>query len=363
MKLTSAFDSGVMQPFEIVEDEITFDLKSGRNILNVLVEEAPAKLRVKLLLDKNGQKFIIGQGLIVSDDGFSFSAKPLEQVSEDTWQCMLSVPEGNIRIATRYPYGRDGLDKLICDTCGSSDSRWFILREQHRQVPMFQLGQDDGKKTVHYLIAGEDAWETAGSWVADEMIRSIYYGYDIRKELMKNAIIRILPLISPYSATREKGSYTTLDDTGIYGAATWGEASPPPEYAMVKSKVVETIQQGRLGFMMTIHSWQAQSEFTGLETIKSSGDKKLSEARQGWALDVMQTMIDRVPGGKVYFPECIWHPGLARDYLLGEHDVITFRVEITTHSQGIEAFRETGRCFLENLSTISDWRMVYGDQS
>ena len=29
MKLTSAFDSGVMRPFEIEEDQITFDLKTS----------------------------------------------------------------------------------------------------------------------------------------------------------------------------------------------------------------------------------------------------------------------------------------------------------------------------------------------
>ena len=55
MKFTSAFDSGVISPFEIGEDGITFDMKSGKNILNVLVEEAPATLRVNLLLDERGK--------------------------------------------------------------------------------------------------------------------------------------------------------------------------------------------------------------------------------------------------------------------------------------------------------------------
>jgi hypothetical protein len=113
--------------------------------------------------------------------------------------------------------------------------------------------------------------------------------------------------------------------------------------------------------MMTIHSWQAQSQFTGLETIKSSGDNRLSQARQEWASRTMESIILHIPAGKTSFPERIWHAGLARDYLLGKHNVITFRVEITTHSQGLEAFRETGRRFIENLSAISDWKMVYGD--
>lgn len=57
-------------------------------------------------------------------------------------------------------------------------------------------------------------------------------------------------------------------------------------------------------------------------------------------------------------PKTIWHGGLARDYLLARHNAVTFRVEVTTHSQRLAEFRQTGRRFLENLNTLTDWRSV-----
>lgn len=74
-------------------------------------------------------------------------------------------------------------------------------------------------------------------------------------------------------------------------------------------------------------------------------------------------MLDGVPKGKGFFPEKIWHPGLARDYLLATHNAITFRVEITTADLGLDGFRETGRRFLSNLARISDWTRILGDPS
>ena len=113
--------------------------------------------------------------------------------------------------------------------------------------------------------------------------------------------------------------------------------------------------------MMTIHSWQAQREQTGLATIRQAGENTLSDGRKAWAAGVMAQMIDGVPMGETSFPDKIWHPGLARDYLLAEHDAITFRVEITTAGLGLEGFRETGRRFLSNLACISDWERVLQD--
>ena len=170
-----------------------------------------------------------------------------------------------------------------------------------------------------------------------------------------------MPLVSPYSATTEKPSYCTLAGDGIYGAATWGDSVPPSEYAVLRELVEDTIQESRLGFMMTIHSWQAQREHTGLETIKEAGENTLSESRKVWAASVMEQMIDGVPRGRTSFPDKIWHPGLARDYLLAKRDAITFRVEITTAGLGLDGFRETGRRFLSNLVRISDWKRVLGD--
>ena len=113
--------------------------------------------------------------------------------------------------------------------------------------------------------------------------------------------------------------------------------------------------------MMTIHSWQAQREQTGLATIREAGENILSEDRKTWAAGVMEQMIAEVPRGDTSFPDKIWHPGLARDYLLAEHNAITFRVEITTAGLGLDGFRETGGRFLANLTRLSDWEHVVGD--
>ena len=97
---------------------------------------------------------------------------------------------------------------------------------------------------------------------------------------------------------------------------------------------------------------------TGLETIQSAGQNTLSPERMQWAKRVLAALIDEVPKGKTTLPKNIWHGGLARDYLLAKHNAVTFRVEVTTHSQGVEGFRQTGRQFLENLSALTDWRPV-----
>ena len=109
---------------------------------------------------------------------------------------------------------------------------------------------------------------------------------------------------------------------------------------------------------MTLHSWQASYPHTGLETIQSAGGNALSPARKAWATRILAALIDGVPKGRTALPKTIWHGGLARDYLLAKHNAVTFRVEVTTHSQGLEGFRQTGRRFLENLSTLTDWRPV-----
>jgi hypothetical protein len=72
----------------------------------------------------------------------------------------------------------------------------------------------------------------------------------------------------------------------------------------------------------------------------------------------LAALIDGVPGGKAAFPKKIWYPGLARDYLLARYNAVTFRVEVTTHSQGVDGFRLTAWRFLENLSNLTDWGPV-----
>ncbi|MDH7570664.1 MAG: hypothetical protein QHJ73_13865, partial [Armatimonadota bacterium] len=168
----------------------------------------------------------------------------------------------------------------------------------------------------------------------------------------------IVPLLSPYSATRECTSYTTVDGKGIYGAVTWPHETPPPEYALIREMVEESIRQRRLGLLLTLHSWQGQSPFSGLETIRSAGPNRLEGEREAWARQTLDTLIANVPAGKASFPERIWTPGPARDYLLARHNAITFRVEVTTVKQSLSGLHETGRAFLENLTRVEDWGPV-----
>jgi len=361
MEILSEFDSGVRPDWERTDTGIRFDLRPGQRILNVLVTEISGEIQVEILVDEKGEGFLRRQGLLVSDDGESFRPVPLETAGDGVLSAHVSADGGEVRLASRYPYGRDSLEKLICETAGNQSLSWRFLRAGHRGFPLAEFGEDDGEKTVHYFIAGEDAWETAGCWVADEMVRELCRNQELACRLWGECVVRIVPAASPHSGTADRASYCTLEGKGIYGAATWGDAEPPPEYAILRKLVEESIRERRLGYMMTMHSWQAQHESSGLQTIKSAGDKVLSDARQAWAAEVMATMIDRVPQGQVSFPQKIWHPGLARDYLLAEHNAITFRVEVTTAGVGAEMFRETGRRFLSNVSRIRSWEPVLRD--
>lgn len=358
LQILSAFDGGILPPATIAGDTVTFNLSGGVSILNVLVRGAPARLRVRLMLTEKAAKFVLGQGLITSLDGLAWTAAPLANADDGALEAALDVPQGEVRLATRYPYGRDGLDRLLCDTAATPGTRWRYLWKGHRGMPMFELGQDDGKKPIHFLIAGEDAWETSGHWTADAMVRTLCTDRALADKLASQAVVRIVPLASPYSVTQPAGGYTTLDGRGLYGAATWGDADPPPEIALLRSEVEEAIRAGRLGFMMTLHSWQASYPHTGLETILSAGENTLSPERKAWAGRTLAALIDGVPKGKTALPQKIWHGGLARDYLLAKHNAVTFRVEVTTHTLGLDGFRETGRRFLENLSRMTDWGPV-----
>ncbi len=363
MRILGDFDSGALPPHELTPKGIRFDLRPGQVILHALLRDFTGSIDVELLVDEKNEAMILGQGLVVAEDGTDLRAVPLEKTAEGVLRARLSSASGEARIATRYPYGRDGLDALLCKaSAAGSGLRWRFLRGGHRALPLAEFGEDDGRRPVHYLLAAEDSWETAGSWVADEMVRELSRGGPVAEKLAAASLVRIAPLVSPYSATCQMGSYRTLAGERVYGAATWGDAEPPPEYAMLRNLVEGTIRQSRLGCMMTIHSWQASRDFTELGTIRTAGENSLSESRSAWAREVMARMVDGVPGGRFTLSEKIWHPGLARDYLLAKHNAVTFRVEITTAGQGLDGFRETGRRFLANLADIADWTPACGDK-
>ena len=361
MKVLKDFDSGCLPPHVFTETGIRFDLRPGQRILNVLIQDAPAAFEVEILVDEKGEGFLWRQGLVVSEDGMAFTSVSIRKAEDGVLRATVNTSHGEVRLASRYPYGRDGLEKLICETAATDGIAWRFLSGDCRGIPLAEFGQDDGTCPIHYFIAGEDAWETAGCWVADEMVRELCRDGEAARALSGKCLVRIVPLVSPYSATTDKPSYCTLAGDGIYGAATWGDEAPPAEYAVIRELVEETIRDSRLGYMMTVHSWQAQSENTGLATIREAGENTLSESRKEWAARVMEQMIDGVPRGQTSLPEKIWYPGLARDYLLAKHNAITFRVEITTAGLGLDGFRETGRRFLANLARISDWKHVLAD--
>jgi len=360
MEVLSAFDGGVSQPHEISGDEITFELKPGQRILNVRIAGPPPELRVTMLFDKKGKGFVARQGLLVGIGNAPLTALPLEELPDHTLRVCVQTEGKDVRLATRYPYGRDALDKLICDTGSAPHGAWHYWAQSDRVVPYFEFGNAAEAGLIHYFVAGEDCWETAGCWVADGIVRLLSTDSPLTETLLAKSAIRVVPLVSPYSATREKASYTTPDDKGIYGAATWGDAEPPPEYALIRAQVEDAIRAGRLGLLLTLHSWQAQQATSNLQTIRAAGENALSESRAAWATDTLARMIEGVPHGATSFPEKIWHPGLARDYLLAAHNAITFRVEVTTAGQGHDGFRETAERFLANLAALDDWAPVCG---
>lgn len=113
-----------------------------------------------------------------------------------------------------------------------------------------------------------------------------------------------MPAASPWSLGRPAASYTDPQGRGIYGAATWGDAAPPPEYALIRD----------------------------------------------------------VPAGRSVLAERIWHPGLARDWSLAQRNVVSFRIELTTAIAAggcTEQFRASGRAMLAAIALIGNWRPVF----
>lgn len=358
MFISKDLDSGVVPPHEIRDDKLVLDLRPGQKIADLLVRDAPASFTVTLLVDRNGRRLVADQGLVVTDGMGNSSVVALSQESQERLSAEITSQDGCVRISNRYPYGRDGLDRLLCDTASAGRGQWKFLSRDYRSVPMFELGKKEQGRKVHYFIAGEDCWETGGCWVGDGIVRELCGNAALADSLAGKSCVRVVPLVSPYSATRDAPSYTTFEGEKIYGAATWGDAEPPPEYALLREMVYADIRDGDLGFLLTIHSWQGAHGHNGLETIQSSGENHLSHDRISWTQDFMERISENVPAVKIAFPETIWHTGLARDYLLGEHNTVTFRIEITTVDFGPKDFRKTGTVFLQNLDRMSDFSMI-----
>lgn len=361
MNIISYFDSGILQPYQIEEAAVTFDLRKG-GILNVVMEEVPEALTVILLVEGMDICFLRGQGLVIGGDDNTFIAVPLEEKGDGTFTAVLRNNPRRIRIATRYPYGRDFLDRLFIDTCKTPYMNLRMMRKDYRTVPVFEFGEDDGTKTVHYILAGEDIWETAGTWATDGMIRFLCSDRNFAEEALKDCVIRIVPLLSTFDAAFGKSaSYTSLEGRDTYGAATWGDDVPQPEFAAVRDEIIRLITERRLGIFLTIHSWQSQEDFSGLEAIRTSEDKELTGERYNWTKNVLERLIHLVPRTRCFLSEKIWRKGLARDYLLGQYNFTSFRIEITTAGQGIDGFQESGIRLLQNICSIKEFGYLYGE--
>jgi len=351
------FDGSVVPPYEIRAGEILFDL-SHNDILNVGLAGAPSGFVVRVRIGSgNVRKMALNQGLIISDDGLNWRAVSF---ADDGAFLRATLDHSGkiVWLSTRYPYGRDNLDQLLADIQGTPGLHVYLLRRQNRIVPVFEFGKDDGRKPIHFIIGGEDVWETAGQWTVDAMVRTLASEPNLAAGLLAKAVVRIVPLTSPYSATQRWSSHVTVTGKPAYGAAAWTETEPPPEIALVREQVIEATKAGRLGLLLTVHSWQGQAPDSRMETIRTAGNRVIEGERLEWAKATLERLVSGVPRGSWKISEKIWHPGLARDYMLREHGAITFRIEVSTYGQGIEAFRETGRRLLANIAAIPDWGPV-----
>jgi len=361
MEITHHFDSGICPPYEIEEDTITFKTHP----INVWLRDAPSGLIVRVITREKDRDLPM-QGLFISRNGSDYTVVPFREehdfstrMTKDGRLTIQFDQGGDIWLSTAYPYGRNALEQLLCDTHSASDVRTYLLRREHRVVPVFEFGEDDGKKMMHFIVAGECAWETAGQWAGDAMIRELCGNQELANYLLKDAVVVIIPHTSPFSATMRSGGYTTLEGKSIYGAATWGQETPPVEYALIREKVEEAIQSRRLGLLLTLHSYKAQKPTSTMEAIQSAGQNELVGARYEWTEQILEKLIKDVPKASRAFPRKCWHEGLAREYLMRKYSIITFRIEVTTYQSSMGFFEQTGRQLIRNISKIADWKPVF----
>ncbi|MFC1717715.1 hypothetical protein ACFL6S_28905 [Candidatus Poribacteria bacterium] len=361
LEIIHHFDSGLCPPYEIQGSTLTFQ----SHPINVCLRNAPNGITVRVT-PRESDRDLPMQGFMVSRNGLDYKTVPFQE------ECDFSTPMtkgkllsiqfhqgGDIWLATCYPYGRNALEQLMCDTHGVSGVRTYLLRDEHRIVPVFEFGEDDGKKMIHFIVAGECAWETAGQWAGDAMIRELCSNQTLSDRLLKNAVVVIVPHTSPFSSTMPSGGYTTLEGKSIYGAATWGQETPPPEYALIRERVEKAIQSRRLGLLLTLHSYKAQRPTSSMEAIQSAGENELTGSRYEWTKQTLDRLIEDVPKASAAFPKKCWHAGLAREYLLRKYNVTTFRIEVTTYQSSMEFFQQTGQQLIRNISQIADWSPVF----
>jgi len=205
IQVTDHYDSGITPPFSIAGNVITFDFSCVTfPYIDCELRGPPGAVTVRLRLNARGTLFYGQQGLYVSADGEMFTLQPLTKLGETTrtteangkvekviatdFEAVVAIgSSGRVRLSCSDPYGRDHLEKLLCDTANSSVGQWRFLRKHNRSLVLFELGEDDGKKPIHHIFAGEDNRETECQWAADRMIRKLCEDPALARELGKRA--------------------------------------------------------------------------------------------------------------------------------------------------------------------------------
>ena len=356
----SHFDSGVLPPFGIEGNVIRFDLTdAARYHVDCLIRSKTPELKVRFFVNERVMTYLEHQGVYVSGDGETYETLPLERTADDMLETSITLINGDLFVATNYPYGRLNLERLIIDTAGKENGgSWSLPTRLRRPLAIFELGEDDGTRPVHYIIA-EDARETGSQWVADHMIRILSTDRALAERLRSKSVLRICPDASPYTLTTGSSSYTDLDGRARYGGGSWIRDPLPPEHGILFDMMARSIEEKRLGMVLTLHSYRGASADSDLQTIVSADGVSLSEERVKQAEKMMVAFMRDVPHGVISIRQEAWNKGLLRHMMVKRFEVATFRCEVTTRGDAVEkGFEGTARAMLTNLAELDDWGFV-----
>lgn len=383
IKVSANISRGVLKPeHELVINEknnsISFNIQKEMILhVSVILPKPKYTLTTKFFIGTtgNGYKYMLNQGIYVSyNDGLSWTRLDFAPIS-DGWYKVIIADEQNIRIATSIPYGQENVDKLITLVLGNPKIGVRTLGKEPRTFKIFDFGIDDGKKPIHYIVAGEDIWETAGSWTADAMVRYLTNNPAVLEEITSHHLIRIVPAITPYSMTNNMDGFLDDNDKTVYGSATWAEENPPGEVKYMKNEVLGIISpasgptnldSGRLHWLLNLHSWWAMRDYSGMQSINKSykGIELLDDSdssRVEWLKDFLKSNIENIPR-KHFTVVPAWHAGLPRDYFIERYNFISSVLEVCTYKQGIPEFTTTGEAIINNLKRKGnnyDWSKLY----
>ena len=381
IEVLTHFESGCAPQSWVMSNEVYFDMREKSSLVfHARLRNAPSPLKVRFILsgssgkESNYLKRYKSVGLLVSTDGDSYVSTDYKLIEApfpgSDNQVKLPMLEatlygGNdIWISNTFPYDRTRIPKLILDTSGIPDLTVEYHGEKYREFPVFRFGSCDSEnQQVHYFLCGEDTWETGAIWFAEFLIRKLADDDNLRRKLTENAEIRIIPMVSPYSIGNfPSGVFLTLEGENVYAASYYTHENPPEAIRVIREQINALIEQKRIGFMTTVHSWAGARAHHGFETIRMAGNHRLNDDRYSWAKAVVNGLM-QIPYGEGRVAEEIWREGLARDYFLREHNAITFRLEVSIARGQIGEIRQAAHQFLWNLSEIDDWEMVYPNGS